>query len=346
MGVCLSAGVPQKLANSAMIARDRADALLADATKLRLAVVGDVMLDHYIWGDVERISPEAPVPIVDVERDTYVAGGAANVAVNLASLGAQAELCGRVGRDDGGARLVSLFGDRGVRFNRSAFVSAACPTIEKTRVVVRGQQLCRLDREGAPHAYALGRGRALAAVVAAVRRSRAVILSDYAKGVLDDALVRDVVAAARDVGALVAVDAKPKRRLAIEGADLLKCNRRESVLLAGLSAEHGAPWPAAEICRRIHERYHPAHLVITLGADGMLVSAGGKVVRTIPTAAREVFDVSGAGDTAIAAITMALAAGAGILEAVEFGNAASGVVVAKLGTATVTPAELRRHLER
>lgn len=322
----------------------RAGEILALAANQPILVVGDVMLDHYIWGDVDRISPEAPVPIVDVDRDSYVAGGAANVALNLATLGMRPHLCATVGRDAAGERLMALLAKHQVGFHARLFSSASVSTIEKARVVVRGQQLCRLDREGEPSAYAVRGTRRLTALAEAVARSKAVVLSDYAKGVLDNETVQVVMRAAKAAGSLVALDAKPRRSLAVRGLDLLKCNRKESLQLADLQHQGPGPWPAAEVVARIHDRYAPRHLVITLGADGMLVAAGGRVACTLPTSAREVFDVSGAGDTAIAAITLALVAGCGIVEAVEFGNAASGVVVGKLGTATVTPDELRKHL--
>lgn len=172
----------------------------------------------------------------------------------------------------------------------------------------------------------------------------AVIISDYAKGILNDEVVARVNQLARAAGKFIALDPKPKRKLAFHSLDLITPNKRESLELAGLTPAPHTPYPAAEVCARLHERYGSKHLVITLGEEGMLLSSGGRILGTIPTAAREVFDVSGAGDTALAALVLALTAGAKLENAALFANAAAGVVVGKLGTATVTPAELRAYV--
>ena len=170
------------------------------------------------------------------------------------------------------------------------------------------------------------------------------ILSDYAKGIVSDELVAKVTKLARAAGKLLALDPKPKRKLAFRDLDLITPNKREALQLAGLEPVPHAPFPAAEVCARLHQLYRTRNLVITLGEDGMLLSTGGRVVKTIPTAAREVFDVSGAGDTALAGLALALAAGTSLEQAAHFSNAASGVVVGKLGTATVTPTELLAYV--
>ncbi|MEY3608974.1 MAG: hypothetical protein RLZZ447_1762 [Verrucomicrobiota bacterium] len=317
--------------------------LLRRLRRLRILVVGDVMLDHYIWGDATRISPEAPVPVIDIARDSWTAGGAANVALNLASLGARCTVVGHFGADESGQRLEGLLRERGID---TVSTPGKAPTIVKTRVLVRQQQLCRLDREAAPAAYAISVERLAALITPALDACDAVILSDYAKGILDDAVVREVTRLARAAGKLIALDPKPRRSLAFHGLDLITPNKREALQLAGLEAAPHAPFPAAEVCARLHERYATRHLVVTLGEEGMLLSAGGKVRKVIPTAAREVFDVSGAGDTALAGLVLALAAGASLETAAHFANAAAGVVVGKLGTATVTPAELTAYVGR
>lgn len=324
---------------------DRLEEILRGVAGLRVAVVGDAMLDHYLWGDAERISPEAPVPVVDVDHETFTPGGAANVAMNLVALGARAVFVGPVGRDEPGRRLAAVLRKARVAFPAELAADAARPTIVKTRVLVRRQQLCRLDREEAPERYRLDPARLaswLDAELGGADGARAVVVSDYAKGAVTSEVIAAVLAAARRHGRFVAVDPKPRNPLEYSGPGLLKMNRREALQLAGLDP-HG-PWRADEVCARLHRRFKPTHLVVTLGEDGMLLSQRGKVVGTIPTAARQVFDVSGAGDTAIAAITLALAAGAGLEDAARFGNAASGVVVGKVGTATVTPDELRASL--
>jgi D-beta-D-heptose 7-phosphate kinase/D-beta-D-heptose 1-phosphate adenosyltransferase len=323
------------------ISTSRARAILRRIARLRILVVGDVMLDHYIWGDATRISPEAPVPVVDIARDTWTAGGAANVAANIACLGSRCSLFGFIGSDSNGARLRGIVRGLGVDAIQSPGKGA---TIVKTRVMVQHQQLCRLDREAGPSAYAVDPSVAARLLARTIRSCDAVVFSDYAKGLLTDGLVAKLTGLARAGGALIALDPKPKHPLSFQGIDLITPNKREALQLAGIDPEPGAPFPAAAVCSRLHERFDTKHIVVTLGEDGMLLSTSGRVVKKIPTAAREVYDVSGAGDTALAALVLALASGAGLEESAHFANAAAGVVVAKLGTATVTPDELLAHL--
>jgi D-beta-D-heptose 7-phosphate kinase/D-beta-D-heptose 1-phosphate adenosyltransferase len=321
----------------------KAKALLKRITGLRILVIGDVMLDHYIWGDATRISPEAPVPVIDIARDSWTAGGAANVAINIAGLGAQCTVFGYIGGDADGLRLTSILHDNGVD-------AVATPgkgmTIVKTRVMVQHQQLCRLDRESPPSAYAVEPAVAGRLLAKAIKACDAVILSDYAKGLLDDGLVALVTRLARAERKFIALDPKPKHALAFSGLDLITPNKREALQLAGIEPAQGAGFPAAAVCARLNERYGTRNVVITLGEDGMLLSASGRVMKTIPTAARQIYDVSGAGDTALAALVLALTSGAGLEEAAHFANAAAGVVVAKLGTATVSPEELLGYVSR
>jgi D-glycero-beta-D-manno-heptose-7-phosphate kinase len=321
----------------------KAKALLRRIAGLRILVVGDIMLDHYIWGDATRISPEAPVPVIDIERDSWTAGGAANVAINIASLGAQCTVFGFIGHDADGIRLRAVLRDKGVDVIATP---GAGMTIVKTRVMVRHQQLCRLDRESPPSAYAVPPARAGRLLGRAIKACDAVIFSDYAKGLLDDRLVSQVAKLARAERKFVALDPKPKHPLSFSGLDLITPNRREALHLAGIEPAQGAAFPAAAVCARLDERYGTKNIVVTLGEDGMLLSASGRVIKTIPTSAREVYDVSGAGDTALAGLVLALASGAGLEEAAHFANAAAGVVVAKLGTATVSPQELVEHVSR
>jgi D-glycero-beta-D-manno-heptose-7-phosphate kinase len=321
----------------------QARALLKKVSRLRLLVVGDVMLDHYLWGDATRISPEAPVPVVHIHRDDdYKAGGAANVALNITALGAGAEICGAIGDDPNGNRLLEILRRQKVEFDDR--FRAKTPTITKTRVVVRNQQLCRLDKEESWKAYAAEAVKARGLLKERAAAADAVILSDYAKGYLSTAIVKDLRDVAHHAGKLVAWDPKPRGRIQATDLDLVTPNRHEAVELSGLNLGEDDREVEAEVCRQIWQRYHPRNLVITLGADGMLLSREGRVEKQIPTAAREVYDVSGAGDTVIASLTLALAAGADLETAAHFANAAAGVVVGKLGTATVTPEELLAYL--
>ncbi len=313
--------------------------LLRKIRSAKVLVIGDLMLDHYIWGDADRISPEAPVPVVHVQRDTYVAGGAANVAVNIARLGAYAECCGSMGVDDVAEKLKTLIREHCVAFDER-FQQPNIPTILKSRIIVRQQQLARLDREFPPSAYQLNDVTAWPLLAEKIDSADAVILSDYAKGVLTDALIGQVLDHAHEKGKLVTLDPKPKRKLRYRDVDLMTPNRDESLQLSGVEWEHGKDFPAEAVCRSIWEKYAPRNLIVTMGAQGMLVSREGKIIKSIPTFAREVFDVSGAGDTVIATLTVALAAGASIEDAAHLANYAAGVVVGKLGTATASPEEI------
>ena len=315
--------------------------LLKKIAGLRILVIGDVMLDRYIWGDATRISPEAPVPVIDVSRETWTAGGAANVALNIAALGARCTVGGFVGSDESGAKLTQSLESKKIAVIKTP---GSAQTIVKTRVMVQRQQLCRIDLESPPASYGMTALQAQALFAQEIAACDAVIISDYAKGILNDEVVARVTQLARAAGKFIALDPKPKRKLSFHSLDLITPNKRESLELAGLTPAPHTPYPAAEVCARLHERYGSKHLVITLGEEGMLLSSGGKILGTIPTAAREVFDVSGAGDTALAALVLALTAGAKLENAALFANAAAGVVVGKLGTATVTPAELRAYV--
>ncbi len=316
------------------ISPQKARALFKKIAARKVLVVGDVMLDHYVWGDAHRISPEAPVPIVEIGRD-------ANVAVNCAALGASVGVAGFIGGDEAGQRLRELLKSHGIQ---TIATPGTGQTIIKTRVILQRQQLCRLDRESPASAYRVPPAKIRRALGAALIDADAVILSDYAKGLLSQDLVSETIATARKLGKFVALDPKPRNAIKFEGVDLLTPNRKEAAELAGIEWQPGHSFPAEDICRILHERHDVKHLVITLSEDGMLLSTAGKPRQQIPTAAREVFDVSGAGDTSIAALVLALSAGADLETAAHFANAAAGVVVGKLGTATASPAELLAHL--
>ncbi|MGE9296078.1 MAG: bifunctional heptose 7-phosphate kinase/heptose 1-phosphate adenyltransferase [Puniceicoccales bacterium] len=318
-----------------------AQELVGKLAATRVLVVGDLMLDHYVWGDATRISPEAPVPVVNVFRDTWQAGGAANVALNLTSLAVSTSIVGVCADDDAGQRLRDIFAERGVSCDGLQYTAEA-PTIRKTRVVVQRQQICRIDRESAPTAYALtDRERVRDACMAV----DAVIISDYAKGVIDGELLDVLTKACRESGKILAIDPKPRRRLDYVGADLMTPNRSEALELAGITVGPHDEFPAESVCQAIWDTYRPHRLVVTLGADGMLLCEEGKIHGRLPTIAREVFDVSGAGDTVIAVLTAALATGASLIDAAQLANAAAGVVVGKFGAACVEARELIAAIE-
>jgi len=315
--------------------------LLQSIAKLRILVVGDVMLDRYIKGDATRISPEAPVPVIDVSEEFSTAGGAGNVALNLAALGAHCTVAGHFGPMETGGKLRAILQAKGIS---TIDTPGTGQTIIKTRIMVRGQQLCRIDRESPPTAYHVTPKEAESLLASEIKACDAIILSDYAKGILNNELIARVAKLARAAGKFVALDPKPRRLLTFKDLDLITPNKRESLELAGIKLLPHTPYPADEVCAKLHQLYRTKHLVITLGEEGMLLSSGGKISKIIPTAAREVFDVSGAGDTSLAALVLALTAGAKLEDAAHFSNAAAGVVVGKVGTATVTPAELMAYV--
>lgn len=324
---------------------------LSDFTSLRILVIGDIMLDHYIWGDATRISPEAPVPVVGVERDTYVPGGAANVACNLAGLGVNTTLLGRYGPDEGGNRLGALLSERGIDLTPLGCRSKSA-TIVKTRVVVQRQQMCRIDRELTADAYKLSDAFTLESMAELISGFDAVILSDYAKGVIDQDLI-DLLRQSRSPitpprssishlpSPLLVMDPKPKRHLQLTGMDLMTPNRTEALQLAGLPSDHNAPFEDEAVCAAIYQHHAPKNLVITLGADGMLLCQEGTILGRLPTEAKEVFDVSGAGDTVVATLTAALASGMDLEAAAKLANQAAGIVVSHLGTSPIRLEDLR-----
>ncbi len=320
------------------LAKTEIDQILRKLPNIKVLVIGDIMLDHYIWGDASRISPEAPVPVVSVDHHTYTAGGAANVALNLTALGCETEVCGVYGIDDTGMKLTHILHKHGATIDES-FSFSSVPTITKSRVVVRQQQLCRLDNEAPPQNYQLDESL-LPLLEAKIAKVQAIIFSDYAKGVLNPEIIKRLTAVARKYNCLVAMDPKPRRSMHFKDLDLITPNQKESLELAGITLEPHEEFPQHEVCKIIKEKYNPKYLVITLGAKGMLLCEDGNITNVLPTYAREVFDVSGAGDTVIATLTACLAAGASLEDAAHIANTAAGIVVSKLGTATVTPAEI------
>jgi len=318
----------------------RLAALLERFRRVRLLVVGDVVLDEYLWGSVERVSPEAPVPVVNVREETVLLGGAANVARNVVALGGSVALCSVVGEDAAGRRIAALVKDLGVDPTGLVVVPGR-PTTRKTRVIARSQQVVRFDRETQEPLQAGATRKLLAAVDAALPAADGAILEDYGKGMLTQRMAGAAMRRLRAAGVPVAVD--PKTSLAAyHGAALLKPNLREAELLSGVAIRDAADLGRA--ARRLRRKIGGGALVVTGGADGMTIFEGeGPGVR-VPTARREVFDVQGAGDTTIAALALALRAGASLFDAAVIANAAAGVVVGKVGTATASAGEVREAL--
>ena len=300
------------------------------AASARVLVVGDVMLDRYWFGDVERISPEAPVPVVKIARTEERPGGAANVARNAAALGAQATLLSVVGDDEPGAALAKLLA--GERVKTSLLRDPSLPTTVKLRVIGRQQQLLRIDFETAPSHEVLS--AKLTDYERLLRDTDLVVLSDYGKGGL--AHIATMIELARAAGKRVLVDPKGEDFSRYRGATLLTPNRGEFREVVGRWKDEAELAVKADLLRR---ELDLEALLVTRSEEGMsLFTADGAL--TIPAQAREVYDVSGAGDTVIATLGVVLAAGGSLPAAVRIANEAAGVVVAKLGTAVVQPHEL------
>ncbi|MGI9223873.1 MAG: bifunctional D-glycero-beta-D-manno-heptose-7-phosphate kinase/D-glycero-beta-D-manno-heptose 1-phosphate adenylyltransferase HldE [Woeseiaceae bacterium] len=296
-----------------------------------VVVAGDVMLDQYLFGATSRISPEAPVPVVHVQETDNRPGGAANVAVNLASLGASTRLIGAVGDDSAAATLESILGGQGIRCD-FARVSDR-PTITKTRVQSRGQQLIRLDQE---NAAALRDSSLTDLLAAALDGAGAAILSDYGKGALTD--VSAMIGLCREAGVPVLVDPKGRDFSKYRGASLITPNQGEFEAVAG---ECATDVELAERGWQMIEELDLAALLVTRSEKGMMLLESGNEPVFLSTQAREVFDVTGAGDTVIATLAGALASGQGLADSAALANLAAGLVVRKIGVATVTPGEIQ-----
>jgi len=329
----------------------RLDSLLAAFSRSKILVIGDLMLDEFLWGKVTRISPEAPVPVVEVQRRAAYPGGAANVARNLASLGAQTSLAGVIGDDDAGRQLVDILGAEKIGTD-SVRATASRPTTHKTRVcaitrqlhdhldIEDQQQIVRVDNESREPLDTASKAWLFDRLRADIATHDAIILEDYAKGLIDQELVTLVISEAKKRGKIVAIDPNPNNPFDWSGATVLKPNRKEAFQSVGMPFSTGedAILKAGTV---LQKRHAVRDVLITLGEAGMLLLEEGHKPYHTPTRAQDVFDVSGAGDTAIAAFTLALAAGANGIEAAEIANHAAGVVVAKLGTATLNVQELR-----
>lgn len=292
------------------------------------------MLDEYLVGDVDRISPEAPVPVVRIRERRYALGGVANVAQNVVAAGAECRLICAVGRDAAGDQLGRMLDDGGL--SRRGVVIVDRPTTRKSRVVARSQQLVRIDDEDDSDLKAADAGRILAAVEAAVEDADALIFEDYNKGVLIPHVIEGAITAARARGIPVIVDPKYRHFFAYRGATVFKPNRREleAALGAAVDMEHPEAIPSAI------QRLGVEHLLLTLGERGMVLASRDGAIGSVPTVAREVYDVVGAGDTVTAYLAAVMGAGGSAAEAAVIANYAAGVEVGKLGAATVTPDEI------
>lgn len=315
--------------------------IIAAIGGLRLAVVGDSMVDRFLFGTVDRISPEAPVPVVRIQRETSKLGGAANVAANIRALGAEVVLCGVCGRDETGRGLAALLERSGIPAGHMT-LCADRPTTVKTRIIAHNQQVVRADQEiAAPVDATVGE-----AVCAALRNAGPVdgiVLSDYGKGVLTEAVLAGVIARARELGVPVVVDPKNGDFSQYRGATSLTPNQKEAELATTVAVRGRDDLRRAG--RILLDRTQAAAVLITRGEHGMALFETGDREHHLPTRATRVYDVTGAGDTVIAVYTAALAAGADFAAAAALANHAAGLAVRELGTAAVTAKRLLQALD-
>ncbi|MFH1394716.1 MAG: D-glycero-beta-D-manno-heptose-7-phosphate kinase [Candidatus Omnitrophota bacterium] len=311
--------------------------------KKRILVIGDLLLDQFIWGEVSRISPEAPVPVVWVKRDGFMPGGACNVANNLASLGAEVSLVGIVGKDEKGGILKSLLEERKVGIE-GIITDQNRPTILKTRVIAHHQQVVRIDREDISHVT----GKHLAFikdyVSQNIKKFDAVIIEDYGKGIITPSLLKIVVPIAKRYNKIVAVDPKENHFSYYKGIDVITPNHHEAAKAVGfdLNSDETFKKGGDKLLKKLRAKV----ILLTLGENGMMVCQKGKDPYKIPTLAQEVFDVSGAGDTVIATYVLSAVSGGSPVLAAHIANCAAGIVVGKIGVAVVEQKELLNRLKK
>ncbi|MCK4412114.1 MAG: D-glycero-beta-D-manno-heptose-7-phosphate kinase [Candidatus Eisenbacteria sp.] len=303
----------------------------------RVLILGDAMLDHYIWGETTRISPEAPIPVVTVRRESSRLGGAANVAHNVRRLGGEPVLLSVIGEDEAGVQLKRVLEERAI--DTSGLVTdPERPTIKKTRVIARSQQVVRIDRESDGALGDDARGRFSEAIAAELERADAIVISDYGKGLISERLLDQWLPRFIATGHPVCVDPKETHFHRYRGVTVLTPNVHEASFAAGTRVRDEET--LEEVGRQLLRQLHARHLLITRGEAGMSLFTPDHERCDIPSAGREVYDVTGAGDTVVGALALALAAGASMEEATRIANQAAGVVIRELGTATVTREEL------
>ncbi|MCX5678407.1 MAG: D-glycero-beta-D-manno-heptose-7-phosphate kinase [Candidatus Omnitrophica bacterium] len=316
---------------------------IANFKKSSVLVIGDLMLDEFIWGEVTRISPEAPVPVVWVKKESFMPGGASNVANNLRSLGADVHLVGVVGDDENGAILKGELEQKGIR-TAGIVTDDSRPTILKTRVVAHHQQVVRIDKENKDRLKDTVIDKMSAHIKGMIKNVDAVIVEDYAKGVITPALLKKIIPLARHNKKIIAVDPKEEHFKYYKGISVITPNNHEASKAVGFEIKDDATLrkAGAKLLSKLGCRI----VLITLGENGMAVFQKNKPMEQIPTVAQEVFDVSGAGDTVIASYALSLAAGADPIVAAHISNCAAGIVVGKVGIAVVSPDELLERIRK
>jgi rfaE bifunctional protein kinase chain/domain len=318
--------------------------ILDQAASKRITVIGDLMLDQFVWGKVGRISPEAPVPVVEVTGESFYPGGAANVARNLREFIDHVSVIGMLGKDRNGRQLRELLTTQNIDTS-SAIEDESFFTIVKTRIIALHQQVVRVDREKIVAPSAAQIPKIVARVRKRIGETDAIIFEDYGKGFVTSEVVSQIAQEARAAGKIVAADPSLRHFVDWRGVTVVKPNRAEAFLAAGVPWRDPDKAPTKDNDLRragamLLKKWKTKYVLVTLGEQGMMLFQRNHAPHYVPTRARQVFDVSGAGDTAIALFTLGLVCGATPIEAAEIANHASAVVVSKLGTATVTRDEL------
>lgn len=331
------------------ITQKRAVELLKKFRRRRILVVGDLMLDRYVYGAVRRISPEAPVPVVKVSQETSMPGGASNVACNIRTLGGKAGVAGMIGKDAAGVELRWLLTHADVGVECAMMVAGASTTV-KERIIAERQQVVRVDFERATEWTPRQKEKYMAMLAVELARADGVIIEDYGKQAITQEVVDLILEKTGRRKIPVGLDPKDGHEIRLKGITVATPNRREAFAIAGQIDPGEKENPLRDKAlqktgKLLMEKWEAQNLMITLGSHGMYLMSRGRPPRHVPTRAREVFDVSGAGDTVIAACVTALAAGAQFIESAELANIAAGVVVGKLGTASCLPDELLAHMK-
>ena len=309
----------------------------------KILVIGDIMLDKYIWGEVSRISPEAPVQVVNVLRESYAPGGAANVANNIAALNAKAFMVGIVGNDNAKDSLISELEKREIDVE-GIFTEKNKPTIQKVRVIGRSQQLLRFDYEEKGYVNADTEKNILDFILGKIDGADAVIVSDYAKGVITKNLMEKIIKISMEKNKIVIVDPKPRHKDFYKNSTLITPNHTEAHQMTNLEEEENTDNDAGKMGKRLIKELN-SNVLITRGEKGMSLFEKNGEITHIPAYAKEVYDIVGAGDTSVAFLTLALASGASFKEAAIIANHAAGITVGKIGTSTVSIEELRESIE-
>jgi len=321
-----------------IIKHKRAVAILNNFKKASVLVIGDLVMDHFVWGKVRRISPEAPVPVVEVSSESFMLGGAANVVNNIHSLGGKVLVCGVVGRDEMGKKLIHELRLKGISSD-GVIVEDGRPTSVKTRVIAHSQQVVRFDREKKEKVHLDTVKTIMDYVSEKINSFDSIIISDYAKGVISEELVEEVIALAKKKDKPIAVDPKVGHFDFYKYATIVTPNNDEASKASGIEIENEASLlRAGEV---LLNKLGSDAVLITKGEHGMSLFENNGEITHIPTVAKEVYDVSGAGDTVIGTVALSMASGASLKEAAVISNFAAGIVVGKIGTATVTPKELK-----